>query len=260
MMNKHAIEFAVMLVVVLGAGCNAAGGEAQEAPEAPEALQRREGIVQSMLADHRANGSGLVAVPFPNPTDPVHQEIQKALTSDGKTRDEFGIVCEYFGAYLVKVCGFADHRYSYFYFPTNHQVTEAAEEIGFARYGGDMHATASNAIRLVQHLLAVDGYKKYVVNDWRDIPHSRHSRRNPTLPFGDFLQSKGIIVHPPVMVTQNEDADESARIGYSECSVFAYSPLGGRLLRYEIMCKQGRIVTFRKAVLGEGIGDAWLLM
>jgi hypothetical protein len=58
----------------------------------------------------------------------------------------------------------------------------------------------------------------------------------------------------------NEELDDDGYIGYSECSVFAYFPLGGQLFRYEVQCKRGRIVKVRRALLCEGVGDGWEIM
>jgi hypothetical protein len=149
---------------------------------------------------------------------------------------------------------------SYFYDPKHRHVYDGSEDMAFMLYGGDKSATLTNALTLVRYLLAVSGYQAFVVNEPGDIPHTRHRSNHPDEPFKDLLLSKGISIHPPEMLKRHEDADALGWTELSECSVFAYCTLGGRVIRYEIQYRQGQIIGFEKYVLGASIGDCWFIM
>jgi hypothetical protein len=195
--------------------------------------------------------------PFPDPKNPLHKEIWEALWQKGRVGDGCGSICDYYGSYLVTLSGFGCHfRWSYFYVPRYRAVLDGNESMAFNLFKGDMNATLTNALILVQHLAAVSGRESFIVNGPDDIPHTSFKEYNPDIRFEDWLLAKGITIKPPAFVKKN---DESGFNSFSEYHIFLYMPLGGQLFRYEVRCRGGQIVEVRRFLMGDDIGDCWYI-
>jgi hypothetical protein len=210
---------------------------------------------RSMVRNSAWEKSGLVKEPFPNLDDPLHKEIWMALWKKGMIGNGFGSICNYYGFRLVTVSEWPfQHYLSSFYNPTNHGVMPGDERMALNLYGGDHEATLTNAISVVRHLLALNGYEAFIVSDADEISHTAFQKENPDLSFKDWLSSKGILIRPPALVKKNEAADHTP---YSEYTVFVYQPCEGWLFRYEIRTYQGRIFGTERFLMGKDIGDCW---
>jgi hypothetical protein len=204
--------------------------------------------------------SDLVWQPFPDLKNPLHVQIWNALLKEGDVGDGFGRICNYYGLYLVTISGSGggvQSFSSYFYDPKNHFVLNGNEGMAFSFYRGNREATLTNAIALVQHVLAVDGFQAFVVSNATDIPHTEFTKDNPGLSFKNWLLSKGITIMLPTFIKKNEHTDMN---GFSEYNVFVYMPVGGQLFRYEVRCREGYISESVRYLIGSNIGDAWYLM
>lgn len=209
-------------------------------------------------ADKNSEPAGLAWQAFPDLHNPVHAEIWKALRDKNRIGDGAGSVCNYYGFFLVTVSDYRNGWTSSFYDPTHRRVLlEDTEHLAFRLYGGERKAAIGSIRRLVEHLLAVDGYKALIVDDCNQIPHTGFQKENPNLPFAGLLAAKGITIRPPSILSKNDIADYG---GDSECSVFAYRHLGGEILRYEVRCLKGKIIEVKRFTLATDIGDCGYIM
>jgi len=197
--------------------------------------------------------------PFPDFKNPLHAQIWKALLKKRDAGGGFGRICNYYGLYLVTVAsensGLEEFP-SYFYDPKEHFLFPAFEGNAFSFYKGNRKATPTNAVALVQHILAVDGYDPFVILNSEDIPHTIFAKENPGKSFNEWLLSKGIVITGPILVKMNQRPDLGP---YSEYNVFAYRAVGGELLRYEVECRGEYISELRRYLIGEEIGDCQYL-
>lgn len=218
-----------------------------------------EKFAQHMTLERNSNEIGLVWETFPDIHNAIHRDIWNALWEKRQIADGFGTICDYYGFHLVMQSTMDDHgRVALFCKPSTHLVVSGRYDMAFALYGGDKSATIGSIRVLVKHLLAVSDYEAFVVDDCNQIPHKTFQKDNPSVPFSDFLGAKGITIVPAQILKKNEraDSDDSA---YSECSVFVYRPCGGDVFRYEVRCKNGRIVGVERFLLGDDIGDCWYI-
>ncbi len=216
---------------------------------------------QHMVSEQNSDAIGLVWEAFPDLSNPVHREIWNVFWKKGKIGDGYGAICDYFGSYLVIQSDRDDHgRLVSFYAPRLHAVLNGKENMAFYLYGGDKDATLVNIHNLVEHLLVVNGYKASVVDDCNQIPHREFEKDNPNVPFSDFLGAKGIIISPPRILKKSKGAEYGANKEWSECNVWAYEALGGRVFRYEVQCENGRITDVEKFLIGDDIGDCCYIM
>lgn len=213
---------------------------------------------QVMAAEKNSEASGLVWQPFPDYNNPVHREIWKAYVKKGKIGSAYGTICSYYGVYLVTAV-FASmdiEPESFFYDPRLHGVIMCSDSIALMFYKGSQEANPTNAVTLVQHLSAANGFKSFVVTNSANIPHTAFAKNNPKLSFERFLASKSIIIAPPSLMRL--DGDDYYK-GYDAYNVFVYEPCGGELYRYEVRCHDGRFGGIRRFLVGAEIGDFSLL-
>lgn len=215
---------------------------------------------QHLAAEKNSYSGGLVWQPFPDLNNPVHLEIWKSLSKNGNVGDGYGAICNYYGAYLVAISVSNSGIYnpaSYFYFPKQHSLLDGSVDLACTWYKGDREATETNAVSLVEHLLAINEYKSFVIYGPNDIPHTAYLKDNPKLPFEEFLASKSIIITPPSRIRVNGG---DGVMGFDGYSVFVYMPCGGEIYRYEVQCSEGHIHDVTRFLIGQEIGDCWYLM
>lgn len=212
------------------------------------------------MAIHAPNGgSGLIWHPFPDPNNPDHQRIWNALWKNHVVGDGFGCICNYYRLYLVTVSDVPGKPVSSFYDPKTQIVFDANYGTALAHYHGNRRATASNAVALVEHLLAVNTFPAFVISNATDIPHATFSKENPGRSFNEWLLSKGIVITPPTLVKVNKSL-EGRPGGDSEYNIFVYMPCGGRLFRYEVQCGLDWIGEVNPYCIADSIGDCWYIV
>jgi hypothetical protein len=216
-------------------------------------------ISQLMASNAPGEGSGLVWHPFPDPNSPKDQKVWNVLWKNHDVGDGFGRICNYYGLFLITVSDDPVEPLSLFYDPKNQMVFGASDLNALALYHGNREATASNAVILVQHLLAISSYPAFVVSNATDIPHTSFSKENPRRSFKESLLSKGIAITPPTLVKFNKDAEWGAPGGNIEFNVFVYMPCGGQLFRYEAQCEHGLIGEVLRYHIADNIGDCWYI-
>jgi hypothetical protein len=206
-----------------------------------------------MAAEQNADRSGLMWEAFPDLRNPVHVKFWKALWEKRRMGDGFGSICNYYEFYLVTVSDFLGmYRKSSFIDPTRHLVIGGDEHRALDFYGGERNEASIRHV--MEQLLAVNAYKAFIVEDCNQIPHKAFQKDNPNLAFEEFLRAKGITVRPPSLLQKNERAEIS---GYSECNVFAYSPYGGEVYRYELQFTNGLVTRVERFLIATDIGDCW---
>lgn len=215
---------------------------------------------QFMATNVPGVGSDLTWHPFPDPNNPGDKQIWNALWENHAVGNGFGRVCNYYGLYLVTVAGAPVEPKSFFYDPGNQVVFHADDGAALAHYQGNREATASNAVALVRHLLAIDSFPAFVISNATDIPHNYFSKENPGVSFEEWLRSKGIAITPPTLVKAEKDPEFGPLGGNSEYNIFVYMPCGGRLFRYEVQCGRGWIGEVKPYQIADNIGDCWYII
>lgn len=211
---------------------------------------------QRMISECRENASGLERVPFPDLSNPVHRKVWEALYKRDKIGEGFGTICDFFGFYLVNLHDENVANASYFYEPTNGLVISGDDGTSGVLYGGDKTASVTNIVKFVRYITDVSGYRTFLITDAEQIPHSRYPFLYAEQSITDFLVSRGVSIGPPTLLKRKLlDGEE-----FVECSVFVYEPCGGDVFRYDVQCRDGKIIGFDKYKVISGVGDFWVFM